>query len=92
MAHSLSAKKRIHQSAKRRVINRARKSIIKTQIKQFLSALDSGNVEQSKEQYRILTKKVDKVASTSTMHKNTASRIKSRMARRLSALQQKAAG
>ena len=92
MAHSLSAKKRVRQSAKRRMINRARKSMIKTQMKHFLNALSSGDLEKSQEQYRLLTRKVDKVAATSTMHKNTASRIKSRMSRRLNALQQKAAG
>ena len=86
MAHSLSAKKRVRQNAKRRVQNRARKSMVKTQIKHFEASLSAGNVDQAKEQYRLLVKKLDKVASTSTMHKNTASRIKSRMARRLNAM------
>ncbi len=83
MAHSLSAKKRVRQAAKRRVINRARKSMVKTQIKRFDNALTEGNIEKAKEEYRLLVKRLDKVASTSTMHKNTASRLKSRMARRL---------
>ncbi|MBW8014732.1 MAG: 30S ribosomal protein S20 [Planctomycetes bacterium] len=83
MAHSLSAKKRIRQNAKRNVINRARKSMVKTQMKHFLTALDAGDSTQAAEQYQILSRKLDKVASTSTMHKNTAARIKSRMAKRL---------
>ena len=83
MAHSLSAKKRIRQNAKRNVINRARKSMVKTQMKHFLTALDAGDSTQAAEQYQILSGKLDKVASTSTMHKNTAARIKSRMAKRL---------
>ncbi|MGI6271693.1 MAG: 30S ribosomal protein S20 [Anaerohalosphaeraceae bacterium] len=83
MAHSLSAKKRVRQAAKRRVINRARKSMVKTQIKRFDNALTEGNIEKAKEEYRLLVKRLDKVASTSTMHKNTVSRLKSRMARRL---------
>ena len=86
MAHSLSAKKRVRQNAKRNVINRARKSMIKTQIKNFESALESGDASTAAEQYRLLTKRLDKVASTSTMHKNTAARIKSRMAKRLNSL------
>lgn len=86
MAHSLSAKKRVRQNAKRRVQNRARKSMVKTQIKHFEASLSAGDVDTAKEQYRLLVKKLDKVASTSTMHKNTASRIKSRMARRLNAM------
>ncbi|HPD46786.1 MAG TPA: 30S ribosomal protein S20 [Anaerohalosphaeraceae bacterium] len=83
MAHSLSAKKRVRQAAKRRVINRARKSMVKTQTKRFDNALTEGNIEKAKEEYRLLVKRLDKVASTSTMHKNTVSRLKSRMARRL---------
>ncbi len=86
MAHSLSAKKRVRQNAKRRVQNRARKSMVKTQIKHFEASLSAGDVDKAKEQYRLLVKKLDKVASTSTMHKNTASRVKSRMARRLNAM------
>ena len=86
MAHSLSAQKRVRQNAKRRVQNRARKSMVKTQIKHFEASLSTGDVDNAKSQYQLLVKKLDKVASTSTMHKNTASRIKSRMARRLNAM------
>ena len=86
MAHSLSAKKRIRQNIKRRAINRARKSQIKTQIKQFEAALSSGDVAKAAEQFRLVAKKLDTVASTSTMHKNTAARKKSRLAKRLNNL------
>ena len=83
MAHSLSAKKRVRQNEKRRVVNRARKSMVKTQIKHFEAALNEGNLEKANTEYRNLVRRLDKVASTSTMHKNTAARLKSRMARRL---------
>ena len=92
MAHSLSARKRVRQNAKRRQRNRARKSMVKTQIKHFETALNAGELDRAQEQYRLLAKKLDKVASTSTMHKNTAARVKSRMARRLNTLKVKAAG
>lgn len=92
MAHSLSAKKRVRQNTKRRVINRSRKSMVKTQVKHFEAAMSAGEVDTAQEQYRLLVKKLDKVASTSTMHKNTASRMKSRMARRFNAMKAKAAG
>lgn len=92
MAHSLSAKKRVRQNAKRRAINRARKSMIKTQIKHLESALNAGDPAKAKEQFLALTRRLDKVASTSTMHKNTAARIKSRMARKVNALAAKTAG
>ena len=86
MAHSLSANKRVRQNAKRNVINRARKSMVKTQMKHFETAMEAGDTTQAAEQFKILATKLDKVASTSTMHKNTAARIKSRMAKRLSAM------
>jgi small subunit ribosomal protein S20 len=86
VAHSLSAKKRVRQDAKRRTINRARKSQVKTQIKRFETALDQGNVEAAGEQFRLVVKKLDKVASTRTIHKKTAARKKSRLAKRLNSL------
>lgn len=92
MAHSLSAQKRVRQAAKRRVINRSRKSMVKTQIKHLESAINAGEVDKAQDQFKALTKKLDKISTTSTLHKNTASRIKSRMARRVNALAAKTAG
>ena len=89
MAHSLQAKKRVKQNAKRKVINRARKSQIKTQIKRYETALSAGDVETAEKEYKLVTKKLDKTASTSTMHKRTAARKKSRLAKKLNALKAK---
>jgi small subunit ribosomal protein S20 len=90
VAHSLSAKKRVRQNEKRRAINRARKSMVKTQIKRFEAALASGDLKAATEQFRLTVKKLDKVSSTSTMHKKTAARKKSRLAKKLNALKAKA--
>jgi small subunit ribosomal protein S20 len=89
VARSLQAKKRAKQNVNSRTTNRARKSQVKTQIKHFEEILDSGNVEAAAEQFRLVTKKLDKTASTSTMHKKTASRKKSRLAKKLNALKAK---
>jgi len=89
VVQSLSAKKRIRQDAKRRAVNRARKSQIKTQIKHFKAALSSGDVESAGEQFKLIVKKLDKTAATSTMHKKTAARKKSRLARELNKLKSK---
>jgi len=86
VAHSLSAKKRVRQNAKRRTINRARKSQVKTQIKRFDAAVENGDVEAAGEQYRLIVQKLDKTAATSTMHKRTAARQKSRLAKKLNSL------
>lgn len=91
MAHSLQAKKRAKQNIKNRTINRARKSRVKTQIKHFEAALENGDVEAATEQLTLVTKKLDKTASTSTMHKKTASRKKSRLAKQLNKLKAKKA-
>ncbi len=91
MAHSLQSKKRARQNAKSRAINRTRKSRVKTQIKHFESALSSGDVEAASEQYGLIVKELDKTAATSTMHKKTAARKKSRLAKRLSSLKAKRA-
>jgi small subunit ribosomal protein S20 len=91
VASSLQAKKRAKQNVKNKTTNRARKSRVKTQIKHFEAALDAGNVEAATEQLRLVTKKLDKTASTSTMHKKTASRKKSRLAKQLNKLKAKKA-
>ena len=89
MAHSLSAKKRVRQNAKRRTINRVRKSQVKTQTKHFEAALHEGDVEAAAEQYRLVVEKLDKTAATSAMHKRTAARKKSRLAGKLNSLKAK---
>ena len=89
MAHSLSAKKRVRQNEGHRTLNRARKSMLKTNTKHFLKAIEDGNLEKAQTELKTLVKKLDQVASTSTMHKNTASRIKSRMTKRLNSLKTK---
>lgn len=66
--------------------------MLKTFTKRFLSAVGESNLEKAQQEYKLLTKKLDQVSCTSTMHKNTASRIKSRMAKRLNALKTKGAG
>lgn len=91
MAHSLSAKKRVRQNTRRNRINRARKSQLKTQIKRFEKVLAGGDVEAASGQYKLIVGKLDKVASTSTMHKNTAARKRSRLAKKLNSLKTKTA-
>ena len=86
MAHSLSAKKRVRQNAKKRLTNRTRKSQVKTQIKSFEDALSEGNLEAASQQHKSIVKKLDKTAATSTMHKKTVARKKSRLTKKLNAL------
>jgi small subunit ribosomal protein S20 len=89
VAHSLSAKKRVRQNVRRKTLNRSRRSQVKTQIKHLETTLSEGNVAVAEEQFRGVIKKLDKVASTSTMHKKTAARKKSRLAKKVNALKAK---
>ncbi|MBS3735350.1 MAG: 30S ribosomal protein S20 [Phycisphaerae bacterium] len=84
MAHTLSAKKRIRQNAKRRSRNRRRKDQIKDAVRGFEQALTAGDHDQAAEQLQVCYRKLDQVAAKGTIHKNTAARKKSRLARRLS--------
>ena len=86
MAHSLSAKKRVRQNIRRKQINRSRKSRIKTQLKKLEQVLSSGDAAVAKQQYLQVVKKLDKIASTGSMHKRTVARKKSRLAKRLKKL------
>jgi small subunit ribosomal protein S20 len=89
VAQSLQAKKRAKQNEKRRTINRANKSQIKTQIKHLEESLSSGDAEKASKQFKLIARKLDKTASTSTMHKKTAARKKSRLAKKVNALKAK---
>jgi small subunit ribosomal protein S20 len=62
---------------------------VKTQIKHFEEALATGDVEAASKQLKLVTQKLDKTASTSTMHKKTAARKKSRLTKRLNTLKAK---
>jgi small subunit ribosomal protein S20 len=86
VAHSLSAKKRIRQSIKRRARNRMRKEAIKEQTKSYLAALASHDLNKAEAELRKTVSRLDKVASKHTIHKNTAARRRSRLTLRLNAL------
>ena len=86
VAHSLSAKKRIRQSIKRRARNRARKEALKDQTKAYFAALATNDIARATDELRKTVIKLDKVAAKNTIHKNTASRRRSRLTRRLNAL------
>jgi len=85
VANSVSAKKRIRQTERHRLRNRARKSVIKTETRTLLELLNKGDVEAAKDCFTRVQKKLDQVASKGTLHRNSVARRKSRLARRLNA-------
>ncbi|MGC8540272.1 MAG: 30S ribosomal protein S20 [Phycisphaerae bacterium] len=86
MAHSLSAKKRIRQTAKRRLRNRDRKKIVRVEIKKVTSALAKKDVAETQTAVKDAIKILDRMASRKTLHPNTVARRKSSMMRKLNAL------
>lgn len=85
MANIKSAKKRIQVIAKKTAINNARRSQIKTSIRRFDDALAAGNLEEAQERFIYAQKKISQIAATGTIHKNTAARKISNLAKKLSA-------
>ena len=85
MANLPSAKKRNKQNERNRIRNRARKSVVKTETRKFLDAIHAGDVPTAQAAFVRVTKKIDQVAAKGTLHKNTAARKKSRLAKRLNA-------
>ena len=54
-----------------------------------MEALQAGDVGAAETAFKEVSRQLDKVSATSTMHKNTAARRKSRLSKRLLALKQK---
>lgn len=83
MANIKSALKRIRVTEAKTLRNRMVKSSVKTFIKKFEVALAAGNIEEAKNLYPRVSRAIDKAASKGVLHKNTASRKKSRLAVKL---------
>jgi small subunit ribosomal protein S20 len=81
MAHSLSAKKRIRQNEKRRLRNRGRKERLKRTLRGFHAALDGGDAGTITEELRKAHKALDKAQTKGILHRRSADRRKSRLAR-----------
>jgi small subunit ribosomal protein S20 len=83
MPHTKSAKKNLRKSEKRRLRNRAIVHTVKTYIKRFMSAVESGSPEAMRKEYTLAARKLDKAAAKRIIHPNLAARKKSQMARLL---------
>ncbi len=86
MAHTSSALKRHRQSEKRNLRNRISKAMVKTLLKRTLAAIEAGDIEKAKTEFRLATQQLDKAAKNRTIHPNEASRRKSRLARKIAAI------
>ncbi len=91
MAHSLSAKKRIRQNTKRRLLNRGRRSALRTRLHKCADGFVHGTPQQVEQEVLAACQQLDREADRGTLHRNAAARRKSRLMKRLNALKQKTA-
>lgn len=87
MANIKSAKKQAKQSEVRRVRNLGRRTSIKTAIKKVLIALDKGvDFAQTKELLSNVAAKLARAKGKGVLHRNTAARKLSRLAKRINSV------
>ena len=86
MANIKSQIKRIRTNEKARLSNKATRSALKTAVKRFHLAAESGDVEAAREALTSASRKLDKAASKGVIHKNQAANRKSSMAKQFSTL------
>ncbi|MQA95877.1 MAG: 30S ribosomal protein S20 [Streptosporangiales bacterium] len=86
MANIKSQIKRNRQNEKRRVRNKAVKSSLKTSIRKFTEAAETGNVDDAQNFMRAACRELDKAASKGVIHKNQAANRKSAIAKRAAEL------
>ena len=88
VANIKSQIKRIKQNEKARQRNKAVKSELRTYVRKFREAAESGNIEEATLALRVATRQLDKAVSKGIIHKNQAANRKSAINKRLNELQQ----
>ncbi|EMQ2875561.1 30S ribosomal protein S20 [Vibrio navarrensis] len=86
MANNKSAKKRAIQAEKRRQHNASRRSMMRTYMKKTVAAIAAGDKEGATAAFAVVTPILDRMATKGLIHKNKASRHKSRFAAQIKAL------
>ncbi len=86
MANSASARKRARQAVKRKLHNQALRSRMRTYIKGILASVASGDKEAAATAYKQAVRYIDSAVSKGLIHKNKASRNKSRLNARVKAM------
>ena len=77
MPNIKSAKKRVKVIATKTLQNKMFKSQLKTTVKKFLAAVESGNKAEAQAAYVEAVKKVDQAVAKKLLHKNNAAHKKS---------------
>jgi len=86
MANHVSALKRVRSTERRTLINRARKSRLRHQIRAFRRLVQAKDASGAQAAIPATFSIVDRAAKWGIIKKNTAARYKARLTRRLQAL------
>ena len=86
MANIKSQIKRNATNEKRRLRNKAVKSELKTLVRSFREAADSGDADKARTTLSQASRRLDKAVSKGVIHKNQAANRKSALAMRAAAL------
>ena len=86
MANTKSAKKAARQAERRTLINKGRRSRMRTYVRKVEEAIASGDKEAAAVALREAQPEIMRSASKGIIHKNTASRKISRLSARIKAL------
>ncbi|MBN2015551.1 30S ribosomal protein S20 [Candidatus Dojkabacteria bacterium] len=81
MANLKSAKKAIRKTQTRTLRNLRQKREMLSLIKEVRLLASKGEKKEAEEKFKLATKKIDKASKTHLLHKNTAARYKSRLAK-----------
>ena len=86
MPNTKSAEKRLRQSARQRLTNQVKKSMMRTYVRKLNEAVAAGDKAAATELLPIVFKKIDKAAKGNCIHKNTAARKKSLLSKRVNGI------
>jgi small subunit ribosomal protein S20 len=86
MANTSSAKKAKRVSLRRHVFNTRRKKTMKDMVKEVSKLIAAKKMKDIQKALPALVQSIDKAAKNGTIEKNTAARMKSRVAKRIAAL------
>ena len=86
MANIKSQIKRNKQNEKAHQRNKAVKSELRTHVRKFREAVESGDVAAATSALQVASRKLDKAVSKGVIHKNQAANRKSAIAKKLSEL------
>jgi small subunit ribosomal protein S20 len=87
VANIKSQIKRNRQNEKRRLRNKSVRAEMRTRSKTAVAAAEEG-AEDGAELLRLAVKRIDKAAAQGVIHKNTAANHKSRLVRKISAIEE----